>query len=154
MDVSRECLLYDKFMTRVYLADGLPEERTDIRLFIRDLKMEIVGEAVDWATALTQAPISQADLLLVNWDLISTEPNEALNDFKQACPSSLVIVLTKDLDARQQAALSAGANSIISKNETPELVRERLRIVAANVSIKSITRFKKEAIKTGAQLMD
>jgi DNA-binding NarL/FixJ family response regulator len=71
--------------------------------------------------------------LLVDWDLLSTEPNEALMDLRQACPAALVIVLISHLDARQQAALSAGADAFISKNETPERVADRLRIAAANV---------------------
>jgi DNA-binding NarL/FixJ family response regulator len=45
----------------------------------------------------------------------------------------LVIVLISHLDARQQAALSAGADAFISKGETPERVAEHLRIVAASV---------------------
>jgi DNA-binding NarL/FixJ family response regulator len=95
--------------------------------------MEVAGVAADWATTLTQAPVSRADLLLVDWDLLSSEPNEALNDLRQACPAALVIVLISHLDARQQAALSAGADAFISKNETPERVAERLRIAAASV---------------------
>ena len=51
------------------------------------------------------------------------------------CPAALVIVLISHLDARQQAALSAGADMFISKGETPERVAERLRTVAASVPI-------------------
>jgi len=133
MDVTRECLLYDKFMTRVFLADGIPEERSALRLLLLDLKMEITGEASNWVATLAQAPDSRSDLLLVDWDLLSTEPNEALKDLRQVCPKALVIVLISHLDARQQAALSAGADAFISKNETPERVAERLRIAAAGV---------------------
>jgi DNA-binding NarL/FixJ family response regulator len=133
MDVTGECLLYDKFMTRVFLADGIPEERSALRLLLLDLKMEVAGVAADWATTLAQAPVSRADLLLVDWDLLYSEPNEALKDLRQACPAALVIVLISHLDARQQAALSAGADAFISKNETPERVAERLRIAAASV---------------------
>jgi DNA-binding NarL/FixJ family response regulator len=39
------------------------------------------------------------------------------------------------LDARQQAALSAGADSFISKDETPDRVAERLRDAAANIRV-------------------
>jgi len=133
MDVTRECLLYDKFMTRVFLAASIPEERSALRLLLIDMKMEVVGEASEWVTTLAQAPVNQVDLLLIDWDLLSSEPNEALKDLRQACPEALVIVLISHLDARQQAALSAGADAFISKNETPERVAERLRIAAASV---------------------
>jgi len=136
MDVTGECLLYDEIMTRVFLAASIPEERSALRLLLLDLKMEIVGEAADWETALAQAPIKKVDLLLIDWDLLSSEPNEALQELRKACPEALVIVLISHLDARQQAALSAGADAFISKTETPERVAERLRVAAASVLAK------------------
>ena len=120
-------------MTRVFLADGKPAERSALRLLLGDLKMEVIGEAGDWATTLAQIPDNQIDLLLIDWDLLSSEPNEALNELRQTCPEALVIVLISHLDARQQAALSAGADAFISKNETPERVADRLRVAAASV---------------------
>ena len=120
-------------MTRVYLADAKPEERSALRLLILDLKMEVVGEAADWFTTLAQVPVSLADILLVDWDLLPSAPSTALEELRKACPAALVIVLISQLDARQQAALSAGADAFISKGETPDRVAERLRTVAAGV---------------------
>jgi DNA-binding NarL/FixJ family response regulator len=125
--------LYAEFMTRVYLADSQREERSALRLLLLDLKMEVVGEAADWSTTLAQAPISRTDMLLVDWDLLPSAPTGALDELRKACPVALVIVLISHLDARQQAALSAGADAFISKDETPERVAERLRTVAASV---------------------
>jgi two-component system response regulator DesR len=98
-----------------------------------DLNMEVVGEAADWTTTLEQAPDRRADMLLVDWDLLPNEPNAALDALRKACPAALVIVLISHLDARQQAALSAGADAFISKGESPERVAERLRLAAASV---------------------
>jgi len=42
-------------------------------------------------------------------------------------------VLISHLDARQQAALSAGADAFISKGELPERVAESLRLVADSI---------------------
>jgi DNA-binding NarL/FixJ family response regulator len=120
-------------MTRVYVADAKPDERFALRLLILDLKMEIAGEAADWSTTLTQVPVSHADMLLVDWDLLPVDAVEALATLRKACPNALVVVLISHLDARQQAALSAGADAFISKGETPERVAERIRIVAAGV---------------------
>jgi len=122
-------------MTRVYLADARPEERSALRHLLLDLDMEVVGEAADWPTTLAQAPVSRADMLLVDWDLLPNSPTSALEELRTACPSALVIVLISHLDARQQAALSAGADAFISKGETPERVAERLRLAAANVRV-------------------
>ena len=123
-------------MTRVYLADALIDERAALRLILLDLNMEIAGEAADWSTTLEQAPISRTDILLVDWPLLPGSPGAALEELRGACPAALVIVLISHLDARQQAALSAGADAFISKGETPERVAEHLRTLAANVPIK------------------
>ena len=120
-------------MTRVYVADAKPEERSALRLLLLDLEMDVAGEAADWATTLAQAPVSHTDMLLIDWDLLPNSPTAALDELRKACPAALVIVLISHLDARQQAALSAGADAFISKGETPDRVAERLRSVAANV---------------------
>ena len=128
-------MLYYEYMTRVYVADAKPEERSALRLLLLDLHMEVVGEAADWETTLAQAPVSRTDMLLIDWDLLPNSPTASLDELRRACPAALVIVLISHLDARQQAALSAGADAFISKGETPERVAERLRTVAASVRI-------------------
>ena len=120
-------------MIRVYLADAKPEERSALRLLLLDLKMEVAGEAADWFTTLAQAPVSRTDMLLVDWDLLPRAPSEAIEELRKACPAALVIVLISHLDARQQAALPAGADAFISKGERHERVAERLRLVADSV---------------------
>jgi DNA-binding NarL/FixJ family response regulator len=122
-------------MTRVYIADFKPQERSALRLLLQDLNMEVAGEAADWPTTLAQAPASGTDMLLVDWDLLPSAPTAALDELRGACPATLVIILISHLDARQQAALSAGADAFISKGETPERVADRLRAVAASVRI-------------------
>ena len=122
-------------MTRVFLADAQFEERNALRLLLLDLKMEVVGEAADWPTTLMQVPVSRTEMLLVDWDLLPGEPNSALEELRKVSPVALVIVLISHLDAREQAALSAGADAFISKGETPERVAERLVAVAASVPI-------------------
>jgi DNA-binding NarL/FixJ family response regulator len=126
-------------MTRVYLADAEPEERNALRLLLLDLKMEVIGEAADWATALAQAPVNRTDLLLIDWNLLPSAPSAAMDELRKACPAALVVVLISHLDARQQAALSADADAFISKGEMPERVAERLRTVASSVDKAAIS---------------
>jgi DNA-binding NarL/FixJ family response regulator len=57
-------------MTRVYIADSQPQVRSALRLLLSDLGMQVVGEAADWFTALTEAADTQPDMLVVDWDLI------------------------------------------------------------------------------------
>jgi DNA-binding NarL/FixJ family response regulator len=133
-DAPGEYLLYDEYMTRVYIADALTEERSALRLMLLDLNMEVAGEAADWSTALAQAPVRFTDMLLIDWNLLpGTGPTTALEELRRACPAALVIILISHLDARHQAALSAGADAFISKTETPDRVAERLQAVAAGI---------------------
>lgn len=133
-DVVGEFVSYDDDMTRVYIADAKTEERSALRLVLQDLNMEIAGEAADWATTLVLVPVSRTDMLLIDWDLLPNSPSESLNILRKACPAAMIIILISHLDARQQAALSAGADAFISKGESPERVAERLRSVAASIN--------------------
>ena len=136
LDAPGEFVLYYESMTRVYLADALTEERSALRLMLLDLSMEVVGEAADWATTLAQVPICRTDMLLIDWGLLPRlAPSMALGDLRKVCPAALVIILISHSDAREQAALSSGADAFISKSETPERVAERLRAVAAIIGI-------------------
>lgn len=118
-------------MTRVFLADSQPEMRLALHLVLLDLNMQVVGEAADWAITLTQAAGTQPDMIVVDWDLIPT--NSTLLELRATCPAAVVIVLISHLDARHQAARSAGADSFISKSEAPERVAERLQAAAESV---------------------
>ena len=128
--------MYDVTMTCVYLADAQFEERTALRLVLVDLNMEVVGEAADWPTTLAQAPATKLDMLLVDWDLLPIDLGvQSLAELRLACPNAIVVVLISHLDARHQAALSAGADAFISKGETPERVADRLRAAAESVRL-------------------
>ncbi len=122
-------------MARIYIADGLAEERSALRLVLRSLDMVVVGEAADWETALAKAPATRLDILLVDWDLLPAESGTALDVLRAACPGAIIVILISHMDARQQAALSAGADVFISKGESPERVAERLRGIAASVPL-------------------
>lgn len=118
-------------MIRVFLADNQPQVRTALRLLVSDLGMQVVGESTDWVTAFAELAGTQPDMLIVDWDLIPTE--SSLLELRATCPATLVIVLISHMDARQQAALSAGADAFISKGETPDRVAERLQAAAATI---------------------
>jgi DNA-binding NarL/FixJ family response regulator len=120
-------------MIRVFLADSQPEVRSALRLLLLDLNMQVVGDAADWTTTLTQVTGTQPDMMVVDWDLVPK--GTSLLELRATCPATVVIVLISHLDARQQAALSAGADSFISKGETPDRVAERLQAAAANIRL-------------------
>ena len=120
-------------MKRVYLADSQSDERMAFRLILEDLKMQVVGEAADWSTVLAQAPATSPDMLMVDWGLVEDGSGADLAELRLACPAAVVIVLISHLSAREQAALSAGADAFISKGETSDRVAERLRVAVASI---------------------
>ena len=120
-------------MKRVYLADSQSDERLAFRLILEDLKMQVVGEAADWPTVLAQAPATKPDMLMVDWGLLDAGSGAELMELRLACPATVVIVLVSHLSAREQAALSAGADAFISKDETSDRVAERLRDAVASI---------------------
>lgn len=121
-------------MTRIYLADAKPQERSALRLLVLDLNMEIVGEAADWSTTLVQVPLNRVDILLVDWDLLPRNLGvQSLTELRVACPGAIVVILISYLNSREQAALSIGADMFISTGESPERVADHLRTVAAKI---------------------
>ncbi len=120
-------------MTTVLLAAPQPDVRAALRLLLLDLDLGVVGEAADWSTTLALAPEIRPDMLLVDWELIPLDSGNTLSQLRAVCPDSIVIVLISQLDARQQAALSVGADAFISKGEMPDRVAERLRMVADHI---------------------
>ena len=122
-------------MTRVLLATPQLDVRAALRLLLLDLDMGVVGEAADWPTTLALAPRARPDMLLVDWELIPFDSGNTLSQLRAACPDAVVIVLLSQLGAREQAALSAGADAFISKDEMPDRVADRLRAAADSIRL-------------------
>ena len=95
--------------------------------------MQVVGEAGDWPTALAMAPATRPDMMMVDWGLVAAGSGADLAELRLACPAAVLIVLVSHLSAREQAALSAGADAFISKGETSDRVAERLRAAVASI---------------------
>ncbi len=136
MDAARKDRLYDEYMTRVYISNVKPEESFSLRLLVLDLKMEVVGEAADWFTTVAQVPLRQAEILLVDWDILPiNSPDTALGELRKACPSVLVVLLISHLDSQKQAALSVDVDTFIRKDESLTRMAERLQAVAASIPV-------------------
>lgn len=117
-------------MNRVLLAAPQSDVRAALRLLLLDLNMYVVGEADDWSTTVALAQETVPTMLLVDWEMIPIASGHTLAELREVCPEAVVIVLISQLDARQQAAISAGADAFISKGEMPDRVAARLRAAA------------------------
>lgn len=122
-------------MTRVYIADAKPEERSALRLLLLELNMDVVGEAENWRATLANAPAARPDMLLIEWDLLPPGLGaQALAELRLACANVISVVLVSTLSARQQAVLSSGADMFISKSDSSERVAERLQAAAKSLA--------------------
>jgi DNA-binding NarL/FixJ family response regulator len=130
-----EFVVQDDGMTRVYLADAQPEERSALSLLVQDLKMTVSGEAADWSMTMIGAPASGADLLVVDANLLPGDPGAGLDELRLACPRAVVILLVNRMDPGQQAMLSmrGGVDVFIRKDEGPEYAAKHLLRAAANL---------------------
>jgi DNA-binding NarL/FixJ family response regulator len=120
-------------MIRVFLATAMLVERSALRIMLLDMNMEIAGEADNWLTTLAETPKCRTDMLVADWELLPDESHAALSELRMVCSKTLIIILISHLNARQQAALSVGADVFISKGEMPERVAEHLRAAAAKI---------------------
>jgi hypothetical protein len=85
-DAAGKFCLYDVFMTRVYIADARPEERSALRLLLLELNMDVVGEADDCRATLANAPAALPDMFLIEWDLLPPGLGvQALAELRLAC---------------------------------------------------------------------
>jgi DNA-binding NarL/FixJ family response regulator len=125
-------------MIRVYVATAKPEERAALRLMLLDLDLQVVGEASDWFTTLAQAPATNFNLLLVDWDMLPMNAATGLQELRRSSTAyAVIVVLTSNLDSSKQAALADGADLFISKSEIPDLMAGKLQSLAENIENES-----------------
>jgi DNA-binding NarL/FixJ family response regulator len=126
-------------MIRVYVATLKPEERAALRLMLLDLDLQVVGEASDWFTTLAQAPATNFNLLLVDWDMLPMNAATGLQELRRASNTyAVIVVMTSNIDPSKQAALATAADLFISKSEIPELMADKLQLLAENIENESM----------------
>lgn len=120
-------------MTRVFIANPNANECSALRLMLQNLRMEVIGDALDWPNVIASVPVTKPDILLVDWELFPADPAAHLLALRRTCSTPFFTVLTSYLDARQQAAISVGADAFISKFEAPNRLADRLLVIAKSL---------------------
>ncbi len=107
---------------RILLVDSQPRVRFALRVLLeRRPGLEVAGEAGDADGLLTEASKIQPDLVLLGWELPGLAASTTLSSLRQICPHAFVIALSGRPEARG-VALSAGADSFVSKADPPDLL--------------------------------
>lgn len=115
-------------MVTFFVASLSLPERIAFRLMLEDLGMQVIGEADNWASMLSGVSASRPEAIIVDWDLLVSS-HSSLAQIRGFAPQITTIVLVSSLNARKQAAVSAGADIFICRDDTPDRVAESLRIV-------------------------
>jgi len=111
---------------RALLADDQDRVRSALWLLLSQTSAaQVVGEATKLTQVLTRLGDVQPDVVLLDWELPGWPANGSVDALRRFSPDLKVIVLSGRPEARQ-AALDAGADAFVSKNDPPEKLLARL----------------------------
>jgi len=114
---------------RILLADDQSNIRFALRALLeRQTDTQVVGEAANSESLLSQVQAACPDLVLLDWNLPGAAADELLPTLRDACPDLSVIALSGQLEARR-AALAAGADAFVGKTDPPETLLAAIRSV-------------------------
>ncbi|GIL11822.1 MAG: hypothetical protein BroJett038_05420 [Chloroflexota bacterium] len=113
---------------RILVADDQSDVRYALRTLlqlVKELHVEVVGEAADADTLLNEVASLEPDVLLVDWKLPGLR---AIAYLRALYPRLRIIVLSVRAEARQ-AALDAGADAFVFKGDPVERLVEAIQHV-------------------------
>ncbi len=118
-------------MIRVLIADDHELVRMALRTLLEaETDLEVVGEAHDTESAISQALSLQPDVLLLDLRMPGLGGIEVCRRVKSAIPDTAVLVITSfDDDEELFGALEAGANGYLMKDTRPDRVVHAVRSV-------------------------
>ena len=112
----------------VLVADDELHIRVVITTLLRNMGLEVAGEAVNGQEAVRQYRELRPDLLLMDINMPVQTGDEALREIMAEFPEARVILLTSMADADTvEAALEAGAFNYIRKDSPLEEIRAAVR---------------------------
>jgi DNA-binding NarL/FixJ family response regulator len=129
---------------RVLLVDDQELVREGFSRLLRDVAdIDVVGEAADGATAVTQARQTKPDVVLMDVRMPGMDGVEATAQIVRDTPSVRVLMLTTfDLDEAVHHALEAGASGFLLKDSPYDQLIHAIRVVCRGDSVlaPSVTR--------------
>jgi DNA-binding NarL/FixJ family response regulator len=111
---------------RVLITDDQKQTRKSLRLLLKTFPpIEEIREAANGSEAVRLIPELQPDLVIMDGRMPGMDGVEATRMIKVKWPHMKVILLSMYPEYRE-AAYQAGADSFISKGETPEKLLEAI----------------------------
>lgn len=101
------------------------------RNMVRNTEFVVVGEAPSCSKALEYALSARPDIVLLDTGITGGDGLEQIRAFKEAHPSTAVVLMTARVDPNFQGrALSGGASGCLLKGMTHEALLDALRAIA------------------------
>jgi DNA-binding NarL/FixJ family response regulator len=118
---------------RVVVADDQELVRAGFRLLLERVQgIDVVGEADDGASAVTQVRQLRPDVVLMDIRMPHLDGLSATRKITELSPDTKVIILTTfDVDDYVYDALRAGASGFLLKSSPPERLVNAIQTVAA-----------------------
>jgi DNA-binding NarL/FixJ family response regulator len=118
---------------RVFLADDHAVVREGIKaLLVAQSDIEVVGEAADGRTALEQATLLCADVVVTDVSMPGLGGAEVVERLRRACPATKVVALTVYEDKGYlRRLLEAGAKGYLLKRSAADELVRAVRTVAS-----------------------
>src|ERR1700742_3606356 len=116
---------------RIVVADDHPVVRFGVKNMLEDEPgFEVVGDAEDGDTAITQTIELEPDILLLDLQMPRLPGLEAMRAIMSRSPRVKIIMLTSTISTQQVIeALQIGARGIVLKDSVAEDLAESLRAV-------------------------
>lgn len=118
---------------RILVAEDHETVRQGIKMIVNaQPDMEIVGEAGDGRTAVSEAVRLRPDILLMDISMPQLNGLQATKKLKECCPEVKVLTLTRHKDGSYlQQLLGAGASGYVLKQSPPEELLHAIRAIAS-----------------------
>ena len=112
---------------RIYVADVNKDVRLGLQMLLhQEAGVQVVGTAAQASGLLVQVEASQADVLLLDWQLPGASMTELISDLRALKPPPKIVILSVKPEI-EAPALSAGADAFVSKSAPPEELLEVVR---------------------------
>jgi len=118
---------------RILIVDDHSMIREGLRIFlVRDLDLEIVGEAADGNEAIEKAQLLQPNVVLMDLSLPEVDGLTAMSTILSDLPETKILVLTGALELDSIAsAMRAGAVGYLLKNMQAAELRTAIKAAMA-----------------------
>jgi len=105
---------------RIFIADADQDVRVSLQMLLdREPGMRVVGIAIRSNGLVGQVGAAQPDVLLLDWQLVSSAPTEYIKNLHSIETQPHIVVLHVDPETRGEAE-TAGADGFVSKAGPPD----------------------------------